>query len=132
MMKSPIKENRMKCKTLYDLGCFPDDDFPEGVKPAGTIIDHPDAYRLVQLGVAEPADEECEQKHGMTHENMLAKQKTFPRIARGILPEDYEAFENGEMIGYDNQGRWVPGPNYCGSEQDYEDTAVETEEALWS
>ena len=32
--------------------------------PAGSEIDHPDAFLLVQMGVAEPADAECEARAG--------------------------------------------------------------------
>jgi hypothetical protein len=30
--------------------------------PAGTVIDHPQAYMLVAMGRAEPVDEECKQR----------------------------------------------------------------------
>lgn len=30
-------------------------DSPEGIRPAGTIIDHADAGRLLELGLAKPA-----------------------------------------------------------------------------
>lgn len=31
----------------------------DGLLPAGTEIDHPDAYNLVRMGIAFPADDEC-------------------------------------------------------------------------
>lgn len=46
----------MKAKMISD---------EDGAKK-GTIIDHPDAWKLVRLGVAEPADVECRKKAGMT------------------------------------------------------------------
>jgi hypothetical protein len=49
-------------------------------RPAGTVIDHPDAFRLVQMGCAEPADMkalygECAQHVGVKREEVdsLAK-----------------------------------------------------------
>lgn len=42
--------------------------------PAGTEIEHPDAWRLVVLGHAEPIDEEATRRAGMTPEQI---QKAF-------------------------------------------------------
>lgn len=44
----------------------------EEFAPKGTIIDHPDAWKLVKLGQAEPADEECEKRADMTPEQIEA------------------------------------------------------------
>lgn len=33
---------------------------PDGERPAGTVIDHPDSHLLCRLGVADPADDECQ------------------------------------------------------------------------
>ena len=35
-------------------------------QPAGTVIDHPDAYKLVRMGMAVPHDEECRTKCGLS------------------------------------------------------------------
>lgn len=45
-------------------------DATEQIKPAGLIVDHPDAFRLVTMGQAEPADEECRTAAGMTPEQI--------------------------------------------------------------
>ncbi len=31
----------------------------DGLLPAGTVIDHKDAFQLVMMGIATPADDEC-------------------------------------------------------------------------
>lgn len=38
---------------------------PTGLMPAGTVITDPHAYRLCQLGIADPADDECRAKLGL-------------------------------------------------------------------
>ena len=81
-------------------------------QPVGTIIDHPDAYRLVRHGCAEPADEECEWAANMSSEALAKAQAAYPKIAAGIMPEDREAWDLGFMRGYNPDGTWVPGPNY--------------------
>lgn len=46
----------MKCRLL--VAC----DTTDGLKEAGTEIEHPHAFRLCELSVAEPADDECRAK----------------------------------------------------------------------
>ena len=79
--------------------------------PAGTIIDHPDAYLWVRQGGADPVDEECRLAAGMTDAQMREATRHYEMVAKGIHPEDYEAYQAGAMTGYDDQGHWIPGPN---------------------
>lgn len=62
-----------------------------GPKPAGTVIDHPNCWRLVQMGVAVPEDDACREKCGMTPEQIAAATVAYDRqearIA-GLLPEE--------------------------------------------
>lgn len=102
----------MKCRLIRHMGCDPCPEFPLGVKPSGTVIDHHQAYLLVQMGVAVPEDQECRMKAGMNGNQMIAAQHAYERVNRGISPEDYEAFDKGIMTGYNPDGSWVPGPNY--------------------
>lgn len=88
------------------------------IMPVGTEIDHADAYLLVQMGVAVPADEECELAAKMTPEKMRAAQYAYERTSRGIHPGDFEAYDAGLMVGYDEQGKWIPGPNYVPEDVD--------------
>jgi hypothetical protein len=89
--------------------------------PAGTIIEHPQAYRLVKMGVAKPADGECVVAAGMTTEQQQAAQVTQELVSKGIHPEDYQAYLDGIMIGYDEDGKYIPGPNYTEDEPDGDD-----------
>jgi hypothetical protein len=125
----------MKAKTVAVLNCACDDcchgsggcvDYPDRKMPIGTIIDHPDSWRLVRMGVAVPADEECEQKAHMTEDQLKAAQYAAVRTARGIAPEDFEAYDRGDMIGYYGNGSPIPGPSATVSDggiilDDYDD-----------
>lgn len=88
--------------------------YPDGKIPAGVIHSHPEAWKLVRGGVAIPADEECEKAANMTERQMLQAQRAARRSH--IHPDDYEAFEAGEMIGYYDDGSFKPGPNAAVSE----------------
>lgn len=48
----------------------------DGILPAGTVIDHPDAYKLAINGIGRPDDDECWaalELHGWTAENFESK-----------------------------------------------------------
>jgi len=79
--------------------------------PVGTLYDHPDCFRLVQMGVADPADEECRNAAGLNPEQLATAQHAAKRLAAGIMPEDFARYDAGELIGYDAEGRDIPGPN---------------------
>jgi len=108
----------MKAKLLLDMTGPPSDRFPDGHKPNGTLIDHPDAWKLVRMGVAEPVDEECIAKADRTPEQLAAAQAAYPRVAAGIHPDDYDAYNAGLMTGYNPDGSWIPGPNAEPEESD--------------
>ena len=61
--------------------------------PAGTIIDHPDAWQLVQNGHAEPADDECNIAAAMTQAEMAEAKASFHRrsLGRGTGMKKYDA-----------------------------------------
>lgn len=80
---------------------------------AGAIYDHPDAFLLVQHGVAVPADEECAKKARRTPEQMAASQRAYSRTAAGIHPDDNEKWELGQIVGYNPDGSFKPGPNFA-------------------
>jgi hypothetical protein len=113
----------MKAKTVLPLNTKRSERFPDGLMPAGTIDDGPESWRLVVAGAAEPADEECTAKCNLKPEELKTQQHAYRRLAAGIHPNDWAAFDRGEMIGYDEKGRPVPGPNYCGSAADFDQSA---------
>ena len=106
----------MKCRTVLQLRGAPD-----GIVPAGTIIEAPDCYRLVLLGAAEPADDECREKVNLPEDVLQIRQKARRRIEAGIQPEDNERFDRGEIVGYNPDGSDIPGPNYQEEAEDEED-----------
>jgi hypothetical protein len=68
------------------------------------------------MGVAVPADEECANAANMTDMAMKTAQHAQRRTSMGIHPEDFEAFDSGEMEGYYPDGSDRPGPNATRSE----------------
>jgi hypothetical protein len=92
------------------MSCQPHVD-PSGTAPAGTVIDDPRCFWLVRQGVAEPIDEECAVKAGMSPESFAAARRAYERTEKGIHPDDFAAYDAGEMVGYDNQEDPIPGPN---------------------
>lgn len=94
---------------------------------AGTTINHLMCFRLVQMGVAVPADEECRLAANRTPEQLVAAQKAAVRLSKGIDPSDFEAYEKGIMDGYNADGSFIPGPNYHLLEQD-EDTELDEDD----
>lgn len=108
----------MRARTIVILTTVPREEFPEGVIPLGTVLDDPNAYKLVRRGCAEAVDEECEKATGMTPEALAAERANYPKMTAGIIPEDSEAWDRGWMRGYKPDGSWIPGPN--AHECDYE------------
>jgi hypothetical protein len=122
----------MKAKTIRPLNCHRTPQNPEGVLPAGSIDAGPESWKLVVHGVAIPEDEECRLKAGMTPEQMAERQRTYNRLAAGIHPDDWAEFDRGEMVGYDEAGRKIPGPNFVGSLADFEASADASEDEVLS
>jgi|LSQX01.1.fsa_nt_gb hypothetical protein len=115
----------MKAKTILILKCACDVCrtgsggcvvYPDGKIPIGTVIEHQDAWKLVRLGCAVPADDECAAKANMTQRQMAVAQHAQRRAAAGIHPEDFDAYDRGEMVGYFPDGSWIPGENADESE----------------
>lgn len=79
--------------------------------PVGTLIDDPRCYELVLNGIADPADDECQAMDPRSPEQKEATQKALKRLQLGIHPDDFAAYEAGEMVGYDKDGKSIPGPN---------------------
>ncbi len=112
----------MKCRIVYEstYGC----DHPtKAGQPVlvGTIIDDPQCFRLVQNGHAEPADEECRIRAGLTPEQLADVQIRYPAIAKGITPDDRKAYFDGEMDGYNPDMSPIPGPNAAQNDDEEDD-----------
>ena len=121
----------MKCRYVIDVEeprkQFWDDERivirenGQHVWPVGTVEDHPRAYRLVRNGVAEPADDECRLMAAMSSSDMAKAQRNQVPFGKGIQPEDYQRFFDGEILGYDVDGNDIPGPNWKDEEDDDDD-----------
>jgi hypothetical protein len=56
--------------------------------PAGYILDHPDAWRLVRQGTAKAADDECEKRAGMTPAEKVRRYERQIALEAGKLSGD--------------------------------------------
>jgi hypothetical protein len=101
----------MKAQLIRDMTCDLTAEFPEGIKVAGTIIEHPQAWELIGHGVAIPADDACRKRAGMTEAQMAAAQYAAVRTLAGIHPDDFAKYDAGEIAGYNPDGSYIPGPN---------------------
>ena len=131
----------MKCKTCFELLAVPSAQFPgawhcrrcdaageggptttcpecgaavsqkAGRIPLGTELELPEAWQLVRRGAAVPADDECARRANMRPGAQLAAQRAQHRALLGIHPDDFAAFDAGVMVGYDEHGQPIPGPN---------------------
>ena len=87
----------------------------------GATIEHPDAYRLVQMGIAEPADDECKEKANRTEEQLKAARYAYERQVRGIAPDDFDRYDRGEISRMLPDGTYEPGPNAVEEDDDDEE-----------
>ena len=112
----------MKCKLVTTIQAGVHNPEPLGEwLPVGHIIDLPKVFRLVQMGVAVPADEACRILASMSDEKMADVQRRYPAIAKGICPEDREDFLAGKMDGYNADMSPKPGPNFEQDEDEEEE-----------
>lgn len=89
------------------------------------IIDHPQAFRLVQQGCALPADKECEERCQRNAEQLTAAQMAYERLHRGIHPDDFALFDAGIIEGYNDDGSYKPGKNADRHPEVFEDEGDE-------
>jgi hypothetical protein len=82
------------------------------IAPVGAIVNDPDCWRIVMMGQAEPADDECAERCKQTAEERAATLHAAARLAAGIAPEDFELFDKGVISGYLKDGSYKPGPNF--------------------
>ena len=87
----------------------------------GAILERPDCYMLVRMGVAEPADEECRLAASMTTAQRQQAQHASKRLAAGIHPEDFGLYDAGVILGYNPDGSYKPGQNFDQLPQDTDD-----------
>lgn len=113
--------------------------------PIGTIYHDAECWRLVANCVAEAIDDECRAKVVRTPEQLVTKiawmadgdafkevsltavEWSALRLERGIHPDDFKQYEDGEILGYTQQGDYIQGPNWKPEEAN-EDEEVDDEE----
>ncbi len=135
----------MKARICGDRPSSEPGKYPNDIIPDGTVIEKENIWKLVRAGVADPADEECRIAAGMDDADIKLAKYRQRRLAAGIHYDDYDAYDQGLMIGYDGDGKWIPGSNaetndpeaeYNGEDDDpddyddsdYEETQPETTE----
>ena len=70
---------------------------------------------------AVPADDECTAAAAMSTAEMKAAQRQQEPVSKGIHPDDYQRYFDGEITGYDIDGNDIPGPNYIEPDEDDDD-----------
>ncbi len=108
----------MKCKLLHDTPAAPTMPPNKDILPAGHIVDHPNAYLLVQLGMAESVDDECRKAVDRTPEQLKQARYEYLRTKKGIHPDDYAKYDARVMDGYNADGTDKPGPNYVDPDEE--------------
>ncbi len=82
------------------------------IAPIGTIVDDPECWRIVLMGQAEAADDECRAMTKQTDEERAMTLHAASRLAAGIIPDDFELFDSGVILGYNADGSYKPGPHW--------------------
>ena len=77
----------------------------------GVVLEHPESFRLVQMGIAIHADDECKDRANMNPEMIENAAFAYERLQRGIYIDDFDRYDRGELIGYNADGSDIPGPN---------------------
>lgn len=112
------------------------------VVPKGTIIDHPDAHKLVRTLGAKPLDAETRFAAGLNDQQIESAGKRFLEVSAGIHPEDLALFREKKITGYRGEYdpdtelpsmQYVRGPNWTdadtaaidGDEEEDEETATD-------
>ncbi len=100
----------------------------KAIQPKGTVLDGQDVFRLVQMGIAEAADDECRRRANRTPAQMVAASHAYTRTALGLHPEDFAAYEAQEMIGYNPDGSFIPGPAFTGGDEEVDEEEVDEQD----
>ena len=91
--------------------------------PAGTELDHPDAWKMVNFGMATASDQEClDACQKITADEKSRRELAYQADAKGINEEsDRDLFFRGVITGYERLPNgslaYVPGPNWAGHAQ---------------
>lgn len=91
------------------------------IAPAGAIIDDTECWRIVMMGQAVPADEECELATQRTPEQVAQAEYAADRLAKGIHPDDFARYDRGELIGYNADGTDILSPEALAKLESEED-----------
>lgn len=79
-------------------------DVPKFIKkPAGTVVEHPDAWRLVRMGVARPADEECRLAANVSEERLQVLAAKYERLNKGMGTGD-PRYDAGHPVTENTEG----------------------------
>ena len=94
--------------------------------PAGTELDHPDAWKFVNFGMATAADQECEDAcQVLAADERTRRELAYQADAKGIHEDaDRDLFFRGVITGYERLPNgslaYIPGENWCDHAQKIE------------
>ena len=85
---------------------------------AGTVFEGPQAVALCRTGQATPVDAECAAAVCLSSAKLLALQVGYEMDSKGVHDKEARAlYRAGVILGYDDNRRPIPGPNW----QKYQD-----------
>lgn len=87
---------------------------PVAIYPKGTEFDGDHALFLCSTGQAHPSDEECLKATGKTEPELRAIQAAYHLTQHGYnKQDDRDLALAGVILGYDEEGKPIPGPNWA-------------------
>lgn len=84
-------------------------------------VDRRGAQLLVGNGDCEPVDDEAEEACKGWKLKRSEVLLSRDMLAKAIEPEDRDRYRRGEILGYDENGNDIPGPNWVEPEDDDSD-----------
>lgn len=81
--------------------------------PAGCVVEGPVAAHILACGIGLPFDDASAQEVQMTPDDFKRVQVQYDATLARIKREDMDLFRAGAITGYDEEGRYIHGPNWA-------------------
>jgi len=81
--------------------------------PSGCVVEGAVAEHILACGIGLPVDDASAKEVGMTPDDFKRVQVVYDATLARIKHEDMDLFRAGAIIGYDDDGRYLRGPNWA-------------------
>lgn len=88
-------------------------DRPVFYWPKGCVVDGVVAEHILRAGIGLPFDEASAKEVGMSEADLKRAQVEYDANLARIKSEDMDLFRAGAITGYDDDGRYLHGPNWA-------------------